>query len=99
MLVPLFAAAALAASDAAPPPSGAPAAPGAAVSSDKPQPPSGPDKMICRHEDKIGSNVRIRVCRTRAEWDAEQQRVDQLMRDANGMGAVNTGAQLPSGTH
>ena len=58
-----------------------------------------PLRVICRRQDKIGTNIQIRTCKTKAEWDKEQQQLDRLMRDAGAAGAQNTGLQVSSGPH
>ena len=60
---------------------------------------SDPLRVICRRRDKIGTNIKIRTCKTKAEWDKEQEQMERLMRDAGLAGAQNTGLQVSSGPH
>jgi len=47
-----------------------------------------PNEMICRRERPTGSHFSRRVCRTRAQLEAEQAATQDLMRQNRG-GAVN----------
>jgi hypothetical protein len=49
------------------------------------------DKPICRLEDKVGSRVQVRVCKTQAEWDAQDRALDRFFHDARDYGAQQTG--------
>jgi hypothetical protein len=37
------------------------------------------EKMVCRSERSVGSNRSIRVCKTRAEWEAERANSKRTM--------------------
>ncbi len=40
-------------------------------------------KLICKRENVTGSNLQRKVCRTRAQIDADKQASDQLLHDMN----------------
>jgi hypothetical protein len=51
-------------------PSGA--APGPAAPPPATAPKNDPNKMICRIEDTYGSRTKTRTCKTRAQWEADE---------------------------
>jgi hypothetical protein len=48
-----------------------------------------PDKKTCRRQAPIGSTIEQRVCKTKAEWDAEAERARNTL-DNNLQGAGTT---------
>ena len=52
-------------------------APIASVAADTPAPPPPKERKICRSEAPTGSIMVRRVCRTKAEWDAINERSAQ----------------------
>lgn len=36
--------------------------------------PAEPEKKICRREAVVGSSIESRICKTKAQWDAEAER-------------------------
>jgi hypothetical protein len=91
-MTPLILAALLAAADpSAGQPASAPAAAAPAKTSSM-----DPNKMVCRSEEQIGSNIRVRRCQTQAQWESEEEQARQYFQDAHDHGAVNT-AHVNSG--
>lgn len=77
-MTPLIFAIALAAAEAqsAPPP----AAP-------KPVPPA--EKVVCRTQSIDGTRFERRVCKPKAQWDAEHAEAQRLLRGRPGVGSTN----------
>jgi|WetSurMetagenome_2_1015567.scaffolds.fasta_scaffold67005_2 hypothetical protein len=65
----------------------------------QPAPPKGqatspnkdPNKMVCRSEEQVGSNIRVRKCMTQAQWEEQEQEVRQYFEDAQSRGGINGG--------
>ena len=55
-----------------------------------------PNKLVCRSEEKIGTNIRIKRCMTQADWEKQEEAVRQYFQDAHANGAVHT-ARVSSG--
>jgi hypothetical protein len=45
------------------------ALPAAALAGDKDDKPKDVDKLVCKSEQFVGSNIRRRICKTQGEWD------------------------------
>jgi hypothetical protein len=54
-------------------------------------------RVICKSEDKVGSNIQIRSCKTRAAWEEQERIVRQLFRDAQASGAQGPVSASPPG--
>ena len=52
-----------------------------------------PDKMVCRSEEQVGSNIRVRRCMTQGQWELEAERVRQYFQDVRLHSGINGGAQ------
>jgi hypothetical protein len=44
--------------------------------------PPKPDKVLCRSERVLGSNLTERVCKTKAQWDEEKKRSREYLEAA-----------------
>jgi hypothetical protein len=50
-----------------------------------------PNKMVCRSEEQVGSNIRVRKCMTQAQWEEQEAEVRQYFEDAQSRGGINSG--------
>ncbi len=99
MLTLVFAASViLAAAEPAPPAADAPKAAQTDTTGTKASQPD-PLKVICRRQEKVGTNIKIRTCMTRAEWAERDEQLNRFLRDTQNAGALNTGLQVANGPH
>ncbi len=54
-----------------------------------------PNKVVCREDENAGSHIATPVCKTRAQWDEDDRRLERFMRDVRHNSAQNTG--VPAG--
>jgi len=71
-------------------------APASSPSQAKPDKTKDPNKPVCRLEDQIGSNIRVKKCMTQAQWEQQDEIVRQYFQDAGDNGGVHT-AHVSSG--
>ncbi len=50
-----------------------------------------PNKIVCREGDNAGSHVSIRTCKTLAQWDEDERRLQRFMRDVHHNAAQHVG--------
>ncbi len=89
-MTPLFLAMLLTAAD----PAAMSAQSGAPAQAAKPA--KDPNKLICRHEEQIGTNIKVKKCMTQADWEKQEEAVRQYFDDAQANGSVHT-ARVSSG--
>ena len=67
-----------------------------AVAADTPpaSAPSDDDKIVCKRYQETGSRVRRKeICKTRAEWRAEQEGAKEFMKDVERRGSTQPGGE------
>lgn len=52
-----------------------------AAATERAEPKKNPNKIICKRTKVVGSNLKKRICSTRAEWDALAQRGEDTTRE------------------
>lgn len=56
-------------------------------------------KVVCRRQEKVGTNILIKTCKTKADWREHDEQLARFLRDTQQAGALNTGLQVANGPH
>jgi hypothetical protein len=54
-----------------------------------------PNRMVCRSEEQVGTNIRVRTCKTQSQWDSQDEQARQYFEDAQARGGITNAPTNP----